>query len=46
MEIEGDNEVDDDELAQITNKLFVPDRTVTFAAEKSLQKRMQHKRLQ
>ena len=32
--IEGNNEVDDDELAQITNKLFVPDRIVTLAAEK------------
>ena len=31
--IEGDNEVDDDELAQI-NELFVPGRIVTLAAEK------------
>ena len=35
LEIEGDSEVDDDELAQITNKLFVPDRIVTLAAEKT-----------
>ena len=34
LEIEGDNEVDDDELAQITNELFVPDRIVILAAEK------------
>ena len=34
MEIEGDNEVDDDELAQITNELFMPDRIVILAAEK------------
>ena len=33
LEIEGDSEVDDDELAQ-TNKLFVSDRIVTLAAEK------------
>ena len=34
LEIEGDNEVDDDELAQITNERFVPDRIVILAAEK------------
>ena len=32
--IGGDNEVDDDELAQI-NELFVPGRIVTLTAEKS-----------